>query len=175
MNKENPPNGENTMDHLLSAVLILMIIIAILVTIFVISAPKENEQFTDFFILGENGTADVYPGDVISGRVYPMYIGVGNHESVKVNYTVETWYVDSVFDNATNSTTILAMDPVDTFPVALANNETSIIPYDMPIRGPGYNRVEFLLFKDTVAGPEITGSDRIAASYRDLYLRVSIS
>ncbi len=49
-----------------------------------------------------------------------------------------------------------------------------IIPYNLSLNKTGYNRVEFLLFNETVPGPEVTGSDRINASYRDLHLWVTV-
>ena len=164
---------EKTLDHLLSACLVCAVCIAVLVTVFVISAPKENQHFTDFFVLGENGTANNYPYQVIPGQAYPMYIGVGNHESRNTTYIIETWEMITEFDDATNTTRIIAMDPGDMTSQTLANNETFVMPYNLKITNAKYNRVEFLLFKDTVPGSGIIGFDRINASYQNLYLLVS--
>ena len=78
------------------------------------------------------------------------------------------------FDNLTNSTTILVKDPIDQLSLTLTHNETVVIPSTLSLNKTGYNRVEFLLFNETVPGPEVTGSDRINASYRDLYMRVNV-
>ena len=61
------------------------------------------------------------------------------------------------------------MDPLDHRSLTLAHNETVTIPYTLSLNKTGYNRVEFLLFNETVPG-SLSGSDRINASYRDLYL-----
>ena len=118
--------------------------------------------------------ADDYPDQIITGLPYPMFIGVGNHEYRNMSYTIETWTALTEFNNVTNSTTYLAMDPLDRQSLVLSHNETRIIPYTLSLNKTGYNRVVFLLFNETVPGPEVTGSDRINASYRDLYLLVTV-
>jgi uncharacterized membrane protein len=104
-----------------------------------------------------------------------MYIGVGNHEYQNVTYTIESWLALARFDNRTNSTAIMVMEPYDNRSVTLAHNETREIPYYLSLDRTGYNRVEFLLFNGSVPGPDVTGSDRVNASYRDLYLRINVS
>jgi uncharacterized membrane protein len=175
MNRERTKVEEKRIDTLLSACLVCAICIAVLVTIFVIWAPKENEHYTDFFLLGENGTADGYPYQIIPGQTYPIYIGVGNHESQNTTYIIETWEMITEFDDATNITRITAMNPGDMISRTLASNETVIIPYNLQVKNTSYNREEFLLFKDSVPDSTITGFDRINASYQNLYLRVSVS
>jgi uncharacterized membrane protein len=167
------PNKDR-MDHILSIALILAAVTAFIITIFVISSPIENERFSDFFILGENRTAGGYPNQIISGQVYPVYLGVRNHEYQNAGYIIEIWDMNAVFDSTTNSSHILAMDYRDRISLNLAQNETAIIPYNLSVLKTGYNRTEFLLFRDGVPGPEITGPDRINASYRDLYLWIAV-
>jgi uncharacterized membrane protein len=169
------PKGVSTLDRTLSIVLILVAFIAITTTIYIIASPKENERFTEFFILGENRMAADYPDRVIVGQNYPMYIGVGNHEYQNVTYTIESWVMLTGFDNMTNSTTITVMEPYDNRSVSLLHNETREIPYYLSLDKTGFNRVEFLLFKGSVPGQDVTGIDRINASYRDLYLRINVT
>ena len=169
-----PPDSDRV-DRLLSVVLVLVIIVALTTTLYVIASPKEHEQFSEFFILGENKMATDYPSLIIPGQNYPMFIGVGNHEYRNMMYTIETWASLTEFNNLTNSTTVLVMDPIDQQSLTLAHNETMTIPYTLSVNKTGYNRVEFLLFSETVPGPEVTGSDRINASYRDLYLIVNVT
>jgi uncharacterized membrane protein len=168
------PLGGDRVDRLLSAALILVMIIAVSTTILVIVLPKENEHFTDFFILGANRMAQDYPYEITGGQNYPMYIGVGNHEKRNTSYTIETWSVKTTFDPVTNTTKINSMDPGDRFSFFLADNETTTLPYSLSIKNIDVNRVVFLLFNETAPGPQVSGSDRINASYRDLYLRVSV-
>jgi len=66
------------------------------------------------------------------------------------------------------------MDPNDKLSLTLAHNETRIIPYNLSVKKTGYNRFEFLLYKEIVPGFEVSGNDRINASYRNLHLWVTV-
>ena len=164
------PEGVGRIDRLLVVVTTLAILAAVLVTVYVIAVPKEGEQFTEFFILGQNQTAALYPFRISVGQNYPMYVGIGNHEYRNTNYTIETWLTRTQFDNATNTSHLITMDPSDRLTVTLAHNETFIIPYNLSVKKTIYNRVEFLLFRDSIPGADIIGSDRIKASYRNVNL-----
>ena len=164
------PKGAGRIDRLLAVVTTLAILAAVLVTVYVIAVPKEGEQFTEFFILGQNQTAALYPDRISVGQNYPMYVGIGNHEYRNTDYTIETWLTRTQFDNATNTSHLITMDPSDRLTVTLAHNETFIIPYNLSVKKTTYNRVEFLLFRDSIPGADITGSDRINASYRNVNL-----
>ena len=170
--------------RILNAVLAVAILITLLTAVYVVTVPREGEQFTEFFILGENRTVANYPDWIIPGRNYSMFVGVGNHENGDSTYTIETWMLQTEFDNSTNSSRILIMDPDNRVQFTLANNQTTIIPYNLSVPNISvqnfsvpknrYNRVEFLLFKGTLPGHELSGTDRINASYRDLHLNVKI-
>jgi uncharacterized membrane protein len=168
------PQGEKGVDRFLSVVLMLVLIVVILATVYVIVVPKEGaERFSEFYILGKNQTAADYPDMILPAENYPMYIGIGNHEYRTITYTIETWALRTEFDNVTNSSTIMEMDPSDRLSLTLAHNETKIIPFNLFVVKPGYTRVEFLLFNESVPGSEVTGSDRISTSYRNLHLWVN--
>ncbi len=169
------PKGGSRADRILTVVLTLAILAAILTTVYVIVVPKEGERFSEFFILGEKQKAADYPDRISVGQSYPLYIGVGNHEYRNVTYTVETWAMDMEFDSVTNTSSLKAMDPLEKRSFSLAYNETTDILYNLSVEKTGYNRVEFLLFNETVPGPEVSGRDRINASYRDLHLWVTVS
>ncbi len=162
------PKEGNTLDRILPAAVAMMFIIAVLATIYVIAVPKEGEQFTEFFILGENRTATEYPDQINPGQDYPLYVGVANHEYRKTDYTIETWLTRTEFDPVTNTSHLIAMDPGDRLAVSLGHNETYIIPYNLSVKKTTYNRVQFLLFRDYAPGAEIIGNDRIKASYRNV-------
>jgi uncharacterized membrane protein len=167
------PRGGGTVDRALGFLLPLAAVVAILTTAFVIAFPQNGERFTEFYILGENRTATGFPDTMVPEMSYPLFIGVGNQEYRAVSYTVEIWSLRTEFDTVTNFTHIRAMDPVDRLPLALAHNETRIVPYELSVRKTGYDRIEFLLFNETVPGGEVTGTDRINASYRALHLWVN--
>jgi uncharacterized membrane protein len=171
--EEMVPSEERGIDHALSIVLALVIIIAIIATVYVILAPKEGERFSEFYILNENQIASDYPDQIVPGTNYPMFIGVGNQEHRNVTYTIETWNLRTDFDYVTNTSHIITMDPGERQALTLTQNETRIIPYTLSVEKTGYDRVEFLLFNETIPGSEVTGSDRINASYRDLHLWIT--
>jgi len=168
------PKGGSRLDRALSIILVIAILAAVFTTVYVIAVPKEGEKFTEFFILGENKMAADYPAKVFPGTVYPMYIGVGNHEYRNITYTVEVWNEQMDFDPVTNTSSLIKMDPADRFTLQVANNETTILPYNFSIEKPGYNRVEFLLFNETVPSSDIQDMDRVNQSYRDLHLWVTV-
>ena len=164
------PAKKGRFDRILGVVLALAILVTLATAVFVIAVPREGEPFTEFFMLGNNRTAGDYPDTILPGQPYPMFVGVGNHEYRTTRYTIETWMLLTEFDNVTNSSRIRAMDPSDRLSITLAHNQTTIIPYNLSVNRTGYNRMEFLLFDENIPGFEVTGRDRINASYRDLHL-----
>lgn len=163
------PKGGGRFYRPVQVVITIAFILVILTTISLITVPHEGERYTEFFILGENRNA-VYPDHITIGQNYPLYVGVGNHEHQNADYTIETWLIRREFDNATNTSRLIVMDPGDRLAVTLAHNETLVIPYNLSVRRTIYNRVEFLLFKDRVPGADIVGDDRIGMSYRNVNL-----
>jgi uncharacterized membrane protein len=168
------PETGTRMDRALSIILIIAILAAVITTVYVIVVPKEGEKFTEFYILGEKRMAADYPSTVLTGSSYPMYIGIGNHEYRNVTYTVEVWQTDLVLNATTNTSSIQEMDLADRFTRTIGDNETSVEPYTLAFSRTGYNRVDFLLFNETVPASEVRGMDRINQSYRDLHLWVTV-
>jgi len=177
-------NEGTTNARILNAVLAVAILFTILTAVYVVTVPLQGEQFTEFFILGENRTAANYPEWITPGLNYPLFVGVGNHENGDSTYTIETWMLQTETDNSTNSSRILIMDPDNRVQFSLADNQTTLIPYNLSVPNITvqnksvpkirYNRVEFLLFKGISPGHEVSGTDRINASYRNLHLNVKI-
>jgi uncharacterized membrane protein len=157
-------------ERFLSSVLFVLILIAILTVVYVITVPREGEQFTELYILGSNRTAADYPDRVIIGQNYPVYIGVRNHEYRDTRYTIEIWMLRTEFDNVTSRSRITAMVPQDRVLFSLVHNQTVVIPYNLSVNSTDYNRVEFLLFNENIPGFDVAGNNRINASYRDLHL-----
>jgi uncharacterized membrane protein len=168
------PKESSRTDRILSVVLLIAIVAAVATTVFVIVVPKEGEKFTEFFILGEKGKAADYPSRLLVGENASLFIGIGNHEYRNISYTVETWLVTMNFDEKTNSSTLIRMDRLSRSKTEVSHNQTTILPYSFSPGNTGYNRVEFLLFNETVPGDEVQGMERINRSYRDLHLWVTI-
>ncbi|MFA4876182.1 MAG: DUF1616 domain-containing protein [Methanoregula sp.] len=162
-------------DRILSIILLIAIIAAVTTTVYVIVVPKEGEKFTEFFILGENQKAADYPTSLLVSTNSSLFIGIGNHEYRTVNYIVEPYLLKMTFNEKTNTTTLNSMTPLETFAISVPHNQTVIRPYAFSPATTGPNRLELLLFKDTVPNPQVTGMERINASYRDLHLWVTVS
>lgn len=162
------------LDRGLSALLLVSIVVAVATTAYVIAVPKEGEHFTEFYILGPGGKAADYPTDFAANSTQTLIVGVGNHEYREINYTVEALLLNQTFDARTNTSTIHAAEPLDRFTLTVPHNETREVVWNFSVPSPDYNRVEFLLFNETVPGPAVTGADRIDASYRDLHLWVRV-
>lgn len=168
------PNEGNRTDKILSIILLISILAAIGTTIFVIVFPKEGEKFTEFYILGEKRMAADYPDRLFIGEEYPMYIGVGNHEYRNVSYTIEVHQITMETDESGNVSYITRMNMTDRLSVAVPHNETVTLPYNLTAADKGYNRIEFLLFNESVPDRSVWGMERINQSYRDLHLWVKV-
>jgi uncharacterized membrane protein len=166
--------GQSRSDKILSTVLIIAVVAAMGSTIYIIAVPKEGEKFTEFYILGPGGKAADYPTQFPAGQVQSLIIGIGNHEYRNVTYTVETILLNQTFNTTTNTSIISAYQPLDSFTATLVNNETREFPYNFTVNDNRYNRLQFLLFNETVPSENVTGSDRINASYRDLHLWITV-
>ena len=156
-------------ERALSFVLIVAVLVAIGATVFIIVAPGEREKFTEFYILGPTGKATDYPTEFMSRTPQTVIIGIGNHESRDITYTVETFAVESRFDAMTNQSRVVSATLLDRFSVAVPDNRTIEQPYTFRIMDPDVNRLEFVLFVE--APPEETPANSLIESgYRNLHL-----
>lgn len=57
-------------------------------TVYLASAPKIGEQFTEFYVLGSNGKLADYPTNMTLGQNGTVILGITNHEYKNVNYRV---------------------------------------------------------------------------------------
>lgn len=158
------------LDRALSALLVLSIVAAVATTIFVIAVPKEGEHFSEFYVLGAEGKAADYPTNFGLNSSQFVTLGIGNHEYRTIPYTVETHLVNQTFDLATNTSSIDRMLLLDRFTLPVAHNQTEERRVNFTVSTTGYNKLEFLLFNETVPADELTGQARIDASLRDLHL-----
>ena len=77
---------ETGTDKILSIALIISIILAVSATAYAIVTPQEGEKYTEFYILGLNGTAGDYPTNLTSGETGNVTLRIVNHEYSTVNY-----------------------------------------------------------------------------------------
>jgi uncharacterized membrane protein len=162
------------LDRVVSYIFVLAIVIAIATAIFVITSPKENEKFTEFYILDPEGMASNYPVRFPAGEPQTLIIGIRNQEYRDVTYTVETLLLQQTFDPNSNTSIIYTVLPLHTFSTTLPHDETREFLYNFTVPNTEYNRLQFLLFNETMPSDEITGSDRISTSYRNLHLWIEV-
>ena len=164
------PRNRSKRDRILFFAGIFAIVMVVFSVFFVITLPKAGEKFSEFYILGENRTADSYPGVIIPGTPYLMYVGIGNHEFRTVNYSVEIYLVPKPANETTIAPSLQAPLPLKSYSVTLSHNESSVIPFNLVVPDTSYNRVDFLLFNGIPPGSDVTGLNRVNASYRNLHL-----
>ncbi len=66
----------------------LAIVVVSGLTVYIASAPKIDEQFTEFYMLGINGELADYPVNLTLGDTGVIIVGLTNHEYETVNYTL---------------------------------------------------------------------------------------
>ena len=169
------PNGQGKFDKVLSIILIVAVIVAAVTTVFVIAFPKDGEKFTEFYILGEDKMADDYPEKFPVNSQQFVWIGIGNHEYRDVTYTVETLLLNAKWDSATNSSVIHASMPLDRFEVSVLDNTTYLEKYYFSVPYTGYNRLEFLLYNETVPSASASAEEKMESAYRDLHLWIKVT
>ncbi|HJJ50213.1 MAG TPA: DUF1616 domain-containing protein [Methanocorpusculum sp.] len=168
-----PKNGSK-LDKALSWILIAAILVATVTTAYVIAFPKDGEKFTEFYILGSDKMADNYPEKFFTGTQQFVWVGIGNHEYRDVTYTVETLLLNAEWDSVTNASVIHASKVLDRYSVPVADNSTYLEIYNFTVYDTGYNRLEFLLYNESVPDVGASAEDKMAASYRDLHLWIKV-
>ncbi len=124
--------GESKTERILSIILIITIILAISTTVYIIVKPKQGEKFTEFYILGSNGTASNYPTNLTTGQNGSMTIGVVNHEYTTQDYLLVVKVNGTILKNQT---------------LTLTNGQEMEIPYTFTAGSTGQKKLEFLLYK----------------------------
>ncbi|CAF29916.1 DUF1616 domain-containing protein [Methanococcus maripaludis] len=146
------------LDKFLTVILIISVIASVMTLGYVISAPKQNEKFTEFYLLGPEGKAYDYPTNVFTNEKNEVIIGLVNHEGKSVNYSIEVWLVNLTYDMNINQTNISNMYIMDEIPVNLDNRPVHIdenwtkqweTNYNFSIDTSGKWQQWYLLFKNT--------------------------
>ena len=70
----------------LTIALVAVMIASMLVLTYVIVAPKEGAEYTEFYILNSEGTAEKYPSQLRLNVPSSVIVGIANHEQQDVQY-----------------------------------------------------------------------------------------
>ena len=76
------------LDKILSFSLVVAVLITLGSISYVIAVPKQQQLFTEFYILNPEGKAEDYPKQVALGEPVGINIGIINHEDMVLSYMV---------------------------------------------------------------------------------------
>ena len=121
------------LDKTVSSILIIILVAAVIATVYIIVNPSPGEKFTELYILGAGDKAGNYPTNLSVNEIGNLTVGVVNHEQNKTTYNlVET--LNGVILSKQN--------------ITLANNETKQINFSFQPTQVGNNQtLEFKLYK----------------------------
>lgn len=153
-------------DSLFNKILTLILIIAVGGSIialgYTIAKPKMGEQFTDFYLLGNNGKAEYYPSDIIftQGKVSSVsydkgvdfvnsnegkvILGITNQENQETDYRVVLLVNGQVAPINLNGQSLDSLDSIVLKPGEKWEKKIGFIPQIES----DYQKVEFLLYKN---------------------------
>ena len=99
------------------SVLAVIAIVVIASTCAYLYLQKEEDGFTEFYVLNEEGHAYDFPRNISLGQNATVIIGIANHEGREINYTVELWLVN--YTNVNMAINVTQMYYVQSFSVVL--------------------------------------------------------
>ena len=137
-------------DKINSVILVIFIVLIISMAAYVILSPKNDEKYTEFYILGSGGNAYNYPTNLTVNQTGNVNVGIVNHEGSAVTYEMKV---------RLNNNTLSTQN------ITLLKNEKREIPFSFMVEYSGQNqKLEFLLYK--------LPDDKYA--YRYLFLQVDV-
>lgn len=190
------PKHETKFDKVLTIVLVILMIVAVTFFIYVVLIPKPDEKITAFYLLGPTAEVADYPLDLSIGENASVIIGIENHESRTINYTVEIWLVNQTLNyNAStnqNETIYHHMWLMDKFNVTLDHVPLNVeewqpqweYKYNFNITRKGHFKLAFLLYtaptesyskeKDYKTIAEQKTDNELTNSYKNVYIWLNV-
>jgi uncharacterized membrane protein len=161
----------SSLNKTLNVILILAILGSVCTLIYTVAKPKVGEKFTEFYLLGINGTAADYPTDFVlnsnSNVVSVQYgtntpavsekwgrvtLGIVNHEQQNTTYTVVMQIDGQQVGIPFQGGIVQNLGPIVLAPKAQWEREIGIVPQHT-----GENQeVELLLYKDNGTAPYLS-------------------
>lgn len=80
------PSDKTKMDKALTAITIIVILLTIYMTAYILLLPGQDHDYTEFYLLGPNGTTENYPYKFILGDEKTVIVGIANHENRNMTY-----------------------------------------------------------------------------------------
>jgi uncharacterized membrane protein len=131
-----------------------VLILSVGATVFIaVGQPEQGDSFTEFYVLGDDGSASSYPTDLVAGERGAVTVGVVNHEHEVKTYTIVVRLDGTVADQRT---------------VTVPDDERSETEMSFTPRSAGPTRVQFLLYDEP-------NPSQGSKSYRTLRLWINVS
>jgi uncharacterized membrane protein len=144
-----------TFDRMLSVVLVIAIVASVGVASYALATPKPVEHFTEFYLLGANGTLRNYTTNYTVGVPSPATVVIVNHEARDVTYNL------LVSENNSTQHAVVYSEQV-----VISDGQQWQKQIDLVLPLPGDNvKLDFALYADHTA----------ADPYRDVHLWVNVS
>lgn len=94
--------GRSDRERLLTAGLAVLLLVLLAGVAYVAVTPgATSDPYTEFYVLGENGSAAGYPTDIEVGETGHVLIGIANEENRDTTYTVVLSLDDEEIDRLT--------------------------------------------------------------------------
>jgi len=156
------------LDNGLTIALAASIVVAGGTLAFVVLTPPAGKTFTEFYVLGPAGLASGYPTTLNASEAGSVILGIANHETATVNYTVRIDLLGEqlVYNDSSgfNETVEVNRTTSAMFNVTLADGRNWTYYYTFRINYSGLWKVEFLLFRE----------GDFSSAYRELHLFVRV-
>lgn len=137
-------------DKILVITVLIAIIAVASLTVYIASAPKIGEPFTEFYLLGPDGKLADYPVNLTLSENRTVILGITNHE-----YTPVVYNIDILFGNQTVQTISgIQLDHEESW-----SQNYTFVPHAASERA----KLGFQLFKDDSQQP-----------YRNLHLWITV-
>lgn len=157
----------------LNILLVFSVLLAAGSMTYAVALPKQDEPFTEFYLLAENGgeepVPDNYTTDFTIGESKPLVVGIGNYEHEKTSYTVVSKL--QRVRTQDNTTQVLEEEELARFETTLNANETSHHTQSVtPTLTGGRLRLVYLLYRGQPPSQPTTEN-----AYRETNLWINVS
>lgn len=166
---EDAWRAQSRLDKALTVLLALSVLAAAGALAYVLSTPRPQEAFTEFYILGPGGKAADYPSNMTPGSEALVIVGTVNHEGEPTPYAWRAVFVAGTFEGEGANRTFVpgTESPAGEQRFTLADEEEreENFTFRAPTT-PGTYRLEWRLEKEGVATEE---------PYRRLHLWINVA
>ncbi len=156
-------------DKVLTLALSGVLVIAAAAFVSVVTAPRQRERFTEFYLFSSDGSDAGYPTRLNVSQLAALIIGITNHENSNENFTVRVDLVGvKIVYNQTasiNETVELNRTTRSWINVSLAIGQNWTYRYTFSIGAAGVWELQFFLFANREP----------SVFYRELHLYVTVS